>query len=431
MSERWAWVALAVVVLVGLGVRLGWGLRQASDEASIERLPDQREYLDLGKHIFGQDGLSMADPRFRQTVYAYRTPGYPFLIGCCGGRPRVVRIVQAILDSSTVAAIFLLARRWLSARGAVLAAALAAVNPYLVFFSGVILSETLFTAMLCWGLALLVLSNGPWPRDGGKRLAWLAGGILLALAILVRPGAILIPVVLGCGTALVNRDVQRAYRRGETRDMAAEAAKPRTGGAARAGWPLPVAATMLLFTGLALFPWAARNRWAVGAWVWTSSNDGITRYDGFNPDATGASDQRFVQWMPWTSDMPEVARSRYFAHLADDWILAHPWEAVKLAVVKIGRTWSPMPLSREYGGRWIYRAVGLTYSVGFDVLILIGLRRLSLPGPVKRLLLLPAVYFTIAAGLSVGSLRYRIPAEGPMAIVAASAVCSSRVRLAM
>ncbi len=90
-----------------------------------------------------------------------------------------------------------------------------------------------------------------------------------------------------------------------------------------------------------------------------------------------------------------------------------------------------MPLSREYGGRWFYRMVGLTYGVGFDVLILIGLRRLGLPGPVKRLLLVPAVYFTIAAALSVGSLRYRIPAEGPMAILAASAVCSSRVRLAM
>ncbi len=323
MSERSAWVALAVVVLVGLGLRLGWGLRQASDEASIERLPDQREYLDLGKHIFGPDGLSMADPRFAQTVYAYRTPGYPFLIGCCGGSPRVVRIVQAILDSGTVLAIFLLARRWLAVRGAVLAAGLVAANPYLIFFSGAILSETLFTAMLCWGLALLVLSDGPWPREEGKRAAWLAGGIILALGVLVRPGAILIPVVLGCGAALVNRDVQRAYRSGEIRDMAAEAAKPRNskarnanpwaGGGGRPGWPLPVAATMLLFTGLALFPWAARNRWVVGAWVWTSTNAGITRYDGFNPDATGASDQRFVKWMPWTSDMTEVARSRYFA----------------------------------------------------------------------------------------------------------------------
>jgi len=405
-SERSAWIALAGVMLVGLGVRLAWGLRQPSDDASINQLPDQREYLDLGNHIFGADGLEMSDPRFGQTVYAFRTPGYPFLVGCCGGNPVIVRIAQSVLDSITVGAIFFLARRWLSLRGAVLAAALVALNPYLIFFSGLILSETLFTTMLGCGLALLVLSDGPWPA-GDKRLAWLGGGAILALAVLVRPGAILIPVVLGCGAALLNRDPHPAQK---------------------SRWPLPVAATMLLLTGLVLFPWAARNRWIVGAWVWTSTNDGITRYDGFNPDATGASDQRFALSMPWTSDMSEVARSRYFSGLADDWIAAHPWRAMKLAGIKIARTWSPMPLSRKYGGQWKYRAVGLTFSAGFDVLVLVGLRRGNLSGPAKRFLLLPAVYFTIAAALSVGSIRYRIPAEGPMAIVAASAVCSSRVR---
>jgi hypothetical protein len=110
--------------------------------------------------------------------------------------------------------------------------------------------------------------------------------------------------------------------------------------------------------------------------------------------------------------------------LADDWIAAHPWQAMKLAGVKIARTWSPMPLSTRYGGRWTYWAVGLAFSVGFDVLVLVGLWRTNLSGPIKRFLLLPAVYFTIAAALSVGSIRYRIPAEGPMAIVAASAVCA-------
>lgn len=409
LSERSAWIALAIVVLVGLGVRLGWGLRQSSDDAAISQLPDQREYLDLGKNIFSANGLEMSDPRFRQTVYAYRTPGYPFLVGCLGGNPVVVRIAQSVLDSITVIAIFILARRWLTPRGAILSAALVALNPYLIFFSSLILSETLFTTMLCCGLAILVLSDGPWP-EGNKRLAWLGGGAILALAILVRPGAILIPVVLGCGAALANRDILQAYK---TR------------------WPLPVATTMLLLTGLVLFPWAARNRWVVGAWVWTSTNDGITRYDGFNPDATGASDQRFVASMPWTSDMSEVARSRYFSGLADDWIVAHRWQAIELAGTKIARTWSPTPLSQEYGGRWIYRVVGLTFSLTFDLLVLVGLRRSNLSGPVKRFLLLPAVYFTIAAALSVGSIRYRIPAEGPMAIVAASAVCSSRVRQAI
>lgn len=404
IPQRSASIRLTIILLLGLAVRLGWALHQPSDDAAIDQLPDQREYLQLGSNFFSEGGLWMIDPRFRQAVYAYRTPGYPLLIACCGAKPIVVRIVQAFLDTSTILAIFLLARRWLSAGGALLAAAITAINPYMIFFTGLILSEPLFTAMLCWGLTLLILSDGPWP-DGSKLLAWIGGAALLAFSAMVRPGALAMPVVLGVGAALANRNIVKANQ------------KP---------WPLPVAATMLVITALVMFPWAARNRWTLGSWIWTSTNDGITRYDGFNPDATGASNQSFVDFMPWTRDMTEVARSRYFAQMADDWIENHPLDSLRLAAVKIGRTWSPMPLSREYGSKLLYNLVGLIFGVGLDLLVLAGLWQGILPGAAKRVLLLPAVYFTVAAMLSVGSLRYRIPAEGPMAIIAASAVSRSR-----
>jgi Dolichyl-phosphate-mannose-protein mannosyltransferase len=409
LDERTGRIALAAVVLLGLGVRLGWVFRQSNDPAQIESLSDQREYLDLGRHLLDGDGLWMADPRFGQTVLAYRTPGYPAFVALCGAKPAIVRSAQALLDSSSILAVFLLARRWLGIGGALLAAALAAVDPYPIFFSGLILSESLFAAMLCWGMALLVLSDGPWP-SGRKRFTWLGGGLLLALAVLVRPGAIALPVVLGVAAALVNRNRREPY---DSR------------------WPLPVAATMLLLTGLVLFPWAVRNRWQLGAWVWTSTNDGITGYDGFDPDATGASDQRFLNRMPWTRDMTELARSRYFATLADEWIADHRLEALKLSGMKIARTWSPMPLSDQYGGRRLYVTVGIVFDAVLFLLVLAGLRRDNLPGPAKRFLLLPAVYFTAAAALSVGSLRYRIPADGPMGIIAASAVCTARSRLTL
>jgi hypothetical protein len=90
--------------------------------------------------------------------------------------------------------------------------------------------------------------------------------------------------------------------------------------------------------------------------------------------------------------------------------------------VKIARTWSPVPLGSEYASRAAYVIVGLIYGVGLDVLVLAGLWRGVLPRSAKWLLLMPALYLTVAAALSVGSLRYRIPAEAPMAVVAASAL---------
>jgi 4-amino-4-deoxy-L-arabinose transferase-like glycosyltransferase len=397
-------IALAVIVLLGVAIRLGWGIHQSNLAGAMDALPDQREYLEAGRNLVESGELWISDPRFRQSVYAYRTPGYPGLIAACGAKPAVVRAVQALLDGCSMVAIFIIARRWLAAPAALAAVLLVAINPYLIFFSGLILSETLFTALLCWGLALLIISEGPWTNRRGS-MAWVGGAFLLALAVLVRPGAILLPVVLGCGAAIANRGVLAAYPSHRR---------------------LPVAGTLLAITFLVLFPWAVRNRWVLGTWVWTSTNDGITRYDGFNPDATGASDQSFVRAMPWTIDMTEVGRSAYFASLADEWILAHPLESIRLAGVKIARTWSPVPLSAEYGRRTIYRVVGLTFGAGFDLLFIAGLMRKELTGSAKLVLSLPAIYLTVAAVLSVGSLRYRIPAEAPMAVVAGCGLLSFR-----
>jgi 4-amino-4-deoxy-L-arabinose transferase-like glycosyltransferase len=388
--------------LAALGVRIGWASRQPSDPASLSKLPDQREYLETGAHLHDGEGLWFADPRFSAPVYAYRTPGYPALIALCQADPKIVRIAQSILDATTILAIFLLARTWLEPGPSLFAAGIAAINPFLIFFTGLILSETLFTTLLCWGMLLLARSNGPWPHGRAKLIAWLGGGVLLVLSLLVRPGALLLPVFLASAAALVTRTD-------------------------RAHLPLPIAATILLLTAIVLFPWAARNRLQLKEWIWTTTNAGITRYDGFNPDATGASDQSFVKSMPFLQDMTEVARSRYFAEKADEWIRENPSRAASLAAVKIGRTWSPIPLSDQYGSQRRYVLVGLCYSLPVDLLLLVGLRRKGLTQSVKMFLLIPALYFTVTVALSVGSLRYLLPAQPPMAILAASALRRSPV----
>ena len=90
-ERRWLWVLL----LVALVLRLGWGLTRPTTDAEIAALPDQREYLDLGRNLLHNGTLSFHDPRFDQTVYAYRTPGYPAFVALCGGSPRAARAAQA------------------------------------------------------------------------------------------------------------------------------------------------------------------------------------------------------------------------------------------------------------------------------------------------------------------------------------------------
>jgi hypothetical protein len=99
----------------------------------------------------------------------------------------------------------------------------------------------------------------------------------------------------------------------------------------------------------------------------------------------------------------------------------HPAECVELAIKKIARTWSPMPLSSDFQKK-AYVAAGLLFSIPFMLLCVIGLFTARLPRSARWLLILPALYITAVHAMSVGSLRYRIPAEAPMAVIAAAAV---------
>jgi 4-amino-4-deoxy-L-arabinose transferase-like glycosyltransferase len=399
--------ALVVILLLAAAIRLGWGLSRPVSDDALSALPDQVEYLTLGRNVLHAVGMSFVDPRFGDRVYAFRMPGYPLFVAACGGNVRVVRIAQAILDVLTVLAVFLLARLLMpgpSRRAPLLAALIVALNPLLVYFSALVLSETLFVAMLMWGMVLLVVGIGSSDRRG-RVLVWLPGAILLSLSVLVRPSAGLLPVVLGIGAMFVNHRARAAY----------ESTPPVN---ALGRWPLPIGATMLLLVGLALLPWALRNYRIFHRLVWTDSNSGFTLYDGYNPDATGASDQRFVRNVPQLRLMDELGRSQYLTIQATAYLRAHPRRVADLALVKAARTWSPMPLSDSFGSDR-NRAILLLYSIPFDLLVLAGLWLGDVRRSVKAFVLLPAIYFTLIHALTVGSLRYRLPAEPALAILAA------------
>jgi hypothetical protein len=299
--------------------------------------------------------------------------------------------------------------------GSVLAALAVAVNPFLVFFCGSVLSETLFTAMLVWGVLLLIV-GGQGGRvvliddDGEPRpyrpvagtMLWLAGGLLLAASSLVRPSAVPLAIVLGIVASFAVRPVDGR-----------PAFRPQS--------PLPVAATMLLLTAAVLNPWAYRNDRVLGTWVWTTTNSGVTAYDGFNPDADGSSNQSVLRALPQLKAMNEVERSTYLSGRATEFIRENPKRALALAVKKAGRTWSPIPLSAEYGS-WKHRLVGLAYSVPLYLLAVMGLASANLTRSAKLLLLTPALYFTVVHMASVGSLRYRVPVEPLLAVLAGAAV---------
>src|SRR5439155_284461 len=82
---------------VGRVLSLGWAVTGPSDAASIEQLPDQREYLEAGNNLLHGKGLRFFDPRFQDDMRAARMPGYPLLIAACGSSARATRVAQAFI----------------------------------------------------------------------------------------------------------------------------------------------------------------------------------------------------------------------------------------------------------------------------------------------------------------------------------------------
>lgn len=394
-----------MLLLIACALRLGWALSRPAGDASLSALPDQIEYVAIARNLLHGQGLVFSDTRFSDAVCAFRTPGYPLFIAACGGSIRAVRVAQALLDTATVLAVFLLARTLIGGRiGPLAAAIVVAFNPYLIYFSALLLSETLFTAMLAWGMVLLV--KGSARRRRRELLLWLLGGVLLGLSVLVRPSAVALPVLLGLVSVFLNRPMGGSYK-------LQERSQERT--------RVPPGSAMVLLTVICLLPWAVRNRVVLGRWIWLDTNSGFTLYDGFNPDATGSSDQKFVNRLPELQVLDEVQRDQYLSESAGNYARNHPRRVWELTWAKLARTWSPVPLSEQYG-RTELRLIALAYSLPFDALVLLGLLRGGLPKSANVFLITPAVYFSIIHALTVGSLRYRIPAEPPMAVLIAGLI---------
>ncbi len=374
-ERRW----LTAILAIALAVRLAWALVQPRTDAAINRLPDQREYLDLARNFLRDGSFHLFDPRFGQDVLAYRLPGYAIFEAVCGGSVGIVRLVQAVVDTSTVWATYLLAKQLSgSAPGGLTAAAIIAANPFLIYFSGLLLTETVFTAAIVWATV------------AATRRALPAMIALLVVALYLRPTALVLGPAIA--TIATNSCGHRPYY-----------------------WrtPLVVAGALLI----SLLPWMGRNLHRLNAAVWTTTNDGITFYDGFHEGANGASDQRFVAGLPVLRSMNEVERSRYLSRQAWQWVSEHPKQLWRLSLRKIARGWSPVPLSQDFG-RPLYRWVGGGYAVPFDLLCLLGLASRRVRCQSKSLLLVPAVVLTAVQVLTVGSIRYRVPAEPALAVLA-------------
>ncbi len=366
---------LALLLAAAAAVRLAAAL--ALPET---RFPDSGTYEQLAVSIRESGELKDAGGN-RATV----APGYPLFIAACratlGESKFAYRIPQFLLGVGTVLGIYLLARRLWGERAGLAAGALAAVDPFAVYFETLELSEGPALCLLVWtGLAAWHAREKLWAAP--------SAGALVGLTALVRPGWLLIGATLLVAGLVLGGEKRPNRRAAAVRGL--------------------LAAGALL---LVMSPWWVRNYYALKAFVPLATGSGQSLYEGNSPNATGgpAVPQTVFARLRGEPRMGELARNRLLGAEARRWIAANPGRFAELAVVKFGRTWSPMPNEAAHR-RWYHVLPSVLAWAAVLALAAVGL--LLTRGRRGRAVwcLLPALAVVVAHLFIIGSVRYRMPA---------------------
>lgn len=351
---------------------------------------DSRLYLEIAANIASGRGMATsAGPT------AYVGPGYPLFLALLlrlGLDPLGIALVQAVLGALTAGiagalagrladAYGLVPRQWTVVVGA--AAFGVALYPHLVFWTGYVLTETLFIFMVA--LSLYALTRAVASASS----TWTLGaGAVAGLAAIIRAP------FLAIGLVLVGWWLLRAAR------------LPAAGGVV-----LPV----LFALGLALpvLGWTARNAAVIGAPVVTSTESGYVFYQGNSREATGGSrgyvDAQDFRPLVLPAGLSEVERDEAYLRQALRDIAADPLATIARWPTKLANMWRP-----TYEGaslrNWLVTVVSYLPVLALGVAGALLLARRGF----LEVAALPVIFIVTWAFIHVlitGMIRFRLPAE--------------------
>ncbi|MEO8358934.1 MAG: glycosyltransferase family 39 protein [Vicinamibacteria bacterium] len=179
----------------------------------------------------------------------FHPPLYPYFLAAMNmvfGSLTAIKIVQVLLGSLLIPAVAHAGRRLIGLHTGLAAACFAAFYPELIWYSAHFWCETLFLAILWWGIERVLSAD----ESGSVKTAAVAG-LLLGLSVLTRE-TILYLVPLATVWLAWNRP--------------------------RARWRL--GATVLLSMIVVVAPWTIRNWMQFGAFIPVSTGGGLNLYQG-------------------------------------------------------------------------------------------------------------------------------------------------------
>lgn len=400
-----SWRALLALVALALSVRVVWALLipvvPESDGGAYDAFART-----LVKHgVFGwtKDEPFAFWPPGTSMVYAvlYRLAGFDYVN---------IVVLNLVLGMALVVYTVRVATRFYGGRVGLWSGLVIAVWPTLVMLTTLLVSELLFLVLT---LAALDLWTGP-----GRRVVWraLAAGVLLGAASLVRPIALLLPLVFagalwlqaGCDRRVFGAQTLRA-----------------------------VIASLALASVVA--PWTWRNHQLYGDFIPVSTNGGALLWMG----NSAGSDGSFIDFPPELRGLNDHQRDLILGARARAYIAADPLGFVLRSARKlvylynnesIGALWNSGGIERRFGTgsvQWFKRFTQLTWAVIFLTAVA-GLWCAVRHHGAWRIATSPMVvmgaYFSVVHAVVLTGDRYHLVSAGAVASMAGFALAAIAAR---
>ncbi len=306
--SRRHWIALACVLALAFGIRLGW-----IELAKLD--PSDGDYFDMVfYHLTAHrllDGQGYTRPDGTPT--AAWPPLYPMLLAgvyaISDGSVEAGRLANPFLGTLTAFFTYAIGRRLAGGRVGLLAAGLFAACPDDIFFSNFVMSEVAFGAIFSAVVWLFVVLDQRQPQTGP--LGWAALGVCAGLASLTRGAAaawLAVPVLIG---AVGSRSLRKTAL---------------CGGFAALGF------------ALALLPWTLRNQIQLGAPIPLATSFGRTLGHAHSPyQEGGASLKGLLYWRrigDRYKELPqpqrEIITNRVLTRMTLEYMLHHPGHELRI-----------------------------------------------------------------------------------------------------
>jgi hypothetical protein len=374
-------VALVVILLLGLGLRVGYVWDGRSPVYDAQAYAAIAANLDRGEGFTVGAGATQPSSNYSAGLPLAAAAVYEVTGGV---HERTARVVLAVLGALAVLFAYLIGRRLWGARripagqpprqgvaadrrGVVagLVGALAvAVYPAFLEYGGMLMSEPLAATLLS-GAVLGMF----WARDGASPWQWLVPGLALGALAMVRPEYLAVGVLL----AIVALTAEWRSNSPRLHSPTHGDGKSNLGGLGRA---VAVGALVLAGVVVVVAPWTFRNALALDRFVPISTGGGQVLYAGTylpsdgDPEKVGAGVVAENPELFSPSDATQLRLEQILARLAantypelesdealsrmgreqlwDD-VSEEPLEYAGFVATKVGRIWShgPRDVMRE------------------------------------------------------------------------------------